>query len=48
MCLDVGEGFAVGDTVDLTLTFEVAGEIAVSAEIREGDDTGDDMGDHDM
>jgi hypothetical protein len=35
MCLDVGDGFVVGDSVSLELTFTVSGEMAVSAEIRE-------------
>ncbi|MBP7998856.1 MAG: copper chaperone PCu(A)C [Chloroflexi bacterium] len=35
MCLGVGEGFAVGQTVPVTLEFEKAGTIAVDVEIRE-------------
>jgi copper(I)-binding protein len=44
MCLDVGEGFVVGDSVDLELSFASQGTVSVTAEIRE---TGDDMGDMD-
>ena len=35
MCLGVGDGFAVGQTVPVTLVFEKAGEVQVDVEIRE-------------
>jgi len=35
MCIGVGDGFAVGETVPVTLVFEKAGEVQVDVEIRE-------------
>jgi periplasmic copper chaperone A len=36
MLMGVGSGLAVGQTVEITLTFENAGEIVVQAEVRQG------------
>ena len=35
MLLDVKKVLAVGDTIDVTLTFEKAGEVTTTAEVRE-------------
>jgi copper(I)-binding protein len=34
MCLDRREEFVIGDRIPLTLTFEISGEMVISAEIR--------------
>jgi copper(I)-binding protein len=34
MCLDRREEFAIGDRIPLTLTFEIGGDMEISAEIR--------------
>lgn len=35
MCMQVPEPITIGESVDLELTFETAGSVSVSAEIRE-------------
>jgi uncharacterized repeat protein (TIGR01451 family) len=35
MLLDVKKTLAVGDTIEVTLTFENAGEVTATAEVRE-------------
>jgi copper(I)-binding protein len=36
MCIDKQAGFVEGDSYEITLEFENAGEIIVEAEIKEG------------
>jgi copper(I)-binding protein len=36
MLIELTDELVVGDTIEITLTFETAGEVKVSAEVREG------------